>query len=263
MLRTRLLTAAVALPVVTAAMWFGSPWFTIILAIWGVLAVWEFYRMVSLTNSLSLTVFGLLWTLLLIISPHFNNTLPVPLLLTSAIVLPLIITVFRRHKEGAFLGWAWTVAGILYIGWLLNHLVSLRYLDNGNGWVFLAIFSTFGCDTFAYLIGRAIGRHRMAPDISPGKTWEGAIGGLLGAVIGSVVMTLAFQIPISYGYAVILGIVISLFAQLGDLVESLLKRNTGFKDAGRMVPGHGGLLDRLDSIVFTGVVVYYYVVWLV
>lgn len=263
MLKTRLLTSFVALPVVLAAMWFGKPWFTILIACWGLLAALEFYRMVAASKASPLTVFGLIWIVLLIISPHFSNVIPAPLLLSSAIVLSLIYMVLRPQKEGTFAGWAWTMSGILYIGWLLSYLVSLQYFDNARGWIFLVMLGTFGCDTFAYSVGKAIGRHRLAPKISPGKTWEGAIGGVVGAIVGTVVMTVAFKISISYAQAIILGVIISIFAQFGDLAESLLKRNTGVKDTGKLLPGHGGLLDRLDSVVFTGVVVYYYVAWIV
>jgi phosphatidate cytidylyltransferase len=171
----------------------------------------------------------------------------------------------RQQKEQAFIGWAWTIAGIVYVGWLLSYLVALRGLDDGRNWVFFTLFATFGSDTAAFFVGRALGSHHLARQISPGKTWEGAIGGILGAAIISLVFTLPtpLSLPLSYGHAVLLGLLVSIFGQLGDLVESLLKRNMGVKDSGKLVPGHGGVLDRIDSIVFAGVVVYYYVIWAV
>jgi phosphatidate cytidylyltransferase len=176
-----------------------------------------------------------------------------------AVLLPLIWLIFRRQKEGAFIGWAWTIAGILYVGWLLSYFVALRGLDDGRNWVFLALATNFASDTTAFLVGRALGRHKLAPAISPGKTWEGTIAGFFGAIIVSLPFTML--LPISYWQAVVLGFLVSLFGQLGDLVESLFKRNMGVKDSGRLLPGHGGALDRIDSVVFTGVVVYYYVIW--
>ena len=139
--------------------------------------------------------------------------------------------------------------------------MALRGLDDGRNWVFFALFTNFGSDTAAFFTGRALGRHHLAPQISPSKTWEGAIGGILGAIIISLLFTLppALSLPLSYGQAILLGLLVSIFGQLGDLVESLLKRNMGVKDSGRLVPGHGGALDRIDSIVFAGVVVYYWV----
>ena len=123
------------------------------------------------------------------------------------------------------------------------------------------MFTIFASDSAAFLVGQALGRHRMAPSISPGKTWEGAIGGLLGAVIIGVLFTLptALGLPLSYGQAIVLSLLVSIFGQLGDLVESLLKRNMGMKESGKLIPGHGGVLDRIDSVVFSCMVVYYYV----
>ncbi|MBE9482768.1 MAG: phosphatidate cytidylyltransferase, partial [Chloroflexi bacterium] len=276
-LKKRIITALWGIPLLIVAVWFDKPlpWFTILLAIWGLLAVFEFYRMVVASKLAPLTYFGLVWTLLFIFSrdseilyvlePHFNLDLLTPLLLTSAVVLSLIWLVLRRQKEGAFIGWVWTIAGILYVGWLLSYFVALRGLEDGTNWVFLALFVTFGSDTAAFFIGRALGRHYLVPSISPGKTWEGAIGGIFGAIIVSLFFTLPilFTLPnplylqdFSYWQAILLGLLASIFGQLGDLVESLLKRNMGVKNSGKLLPGHGGFLDRIDSIVFAGIVVY-------
>lgn len=257
------------IPLLIAIIWFGEPWFTILVAIWGLLAASEFYRMVAASKVSPLTCFGLIWTLLFILSPHFDSTALTSLLLTSAVVLSLIWLLLRRQKEGAFVGWAWTIGEILYIGWLLSHFVTLRGLDGGRNWVFLALFITFASDTAAFFVGRALGKHHLAPRISPGKTREGAIAGVFGAIIVSLFFTLPRLFTIanplylpdfSYWQAILLGLLVSIFGQLGDLVESLLKRNMGVKESGSLIPGHGGALDRLDSVVFAGVVVYYYVI---
>jgi len=262
MLKKRLITALWGIPLVVAAVWFDTPvyWFTVLAAIAGLLAAMEFYRLSGVSKISPLYVGGLLFTIIFIVSPHVNCNLNVPLLsllLAAAVVLPLILLVFLPRKEGLFNYWAWTLGGIFYLGWLLSFLVGLR-LDAGRDWLFLALFATFGSDTAAYFIGKAIGKHKMAPGISPGKTWEGAAAGLFGAVIVSLLFTLntPLQLALSWWQAVILGLLISAFGQLGDLVESLLKRNFGVKDSGNLMPGHGGLLDRLDSVLFAGVVVY-------
>jgi phosphatidate cytidylyltransferase len=261
MLKQRVITGLWGIPLLILAVWFAQPlpWFTILVAIWGLLAAYEFYKLVAGAKMPPLIYFGLIWTALFIISPHCPYAPTLPLLLTSAVVLSLIWLLLRPRKEGAFLGWAWTIAGILYIGWLLSHLVALRGLDDGRNWVFLALLATFGSDTAAYFAGRALGRHKLAPNISPGKTWEGTIAGFLGAIIISLLFTML--LPIVYWQAIVLGLLISIFGQLGDLVESLLKRNMGVKDSGKLLPGHGGALDRIDSVVFAGVVVYYYVLF--
>jgi len=273
-LKKRVITALWGIPLLIAAIWFSKPeysfpWFTVLVAIWGLLAVFEFYRMVAVSKIAPLTYFGLVWSLLFIMSPHFDYDFLTPLLLTSGVMLSLIWLVLCRQKEGAFIGWAWTIAGILYIGWLLSYFVALRGMDDGTNLgrnlVFLALFVTFGSDTVAFFAGRAWGRHHLAPSISPGKTWEGAIGGILGAIVVSLLFTLPtpLHLPFDYWQAILLGLLVSIFGQLGDLVESLLKRNMGVKDSGKLLPGHGGFLDRIDSIVFAGIVVYYYVLWVI
>ncbi len=262
MLKKRVITAVWGIPLLTAIVGFGGELgFTILVAIWGVLAVFEFYRMVAASKVPPLTYFGLIWTLLFILSPHFNYDILIPLLLTSAVILSLIWLLLRPQKEGAFIGWAWTIAGILYVGWLLSYLVALRGVDAGRNWVFFALFTTFGSDTAAFFIGRALGRHHLAPSISPGKTWEGAIAGVFGAIMISLLLVTLLSLPLSFGQAILLGLIVSVFGQLGDLVESLFKRNMGVKESGKLLPGHGGFLDRIDSVVFAGIVVYYYVIW--
>ena len=286
MLKKRVITALWGIPLLVATIWFDQPlpWFTIVVAIWGLLAAFEFYKMVAAAKVPPLTYFGLIWTLLFILSrnselrsllePHFNLDLLTPLLLTSAVILPLIWLIGRQQKE-AFTSWVWTIAGILYLGWLLSHFVALRGLDTGDAgrnWVFFALFTTFASDTTAFFIGRVLGRHHLAPHISPGKTWEGAIAGVFGAIIISLLFILPKLLTISnplylqdfsYWQAILLGLLVSVFGQLGDLIESLLKRNMGVKDSSQLIPGHGGFLDRIDSVVFAGVVVYYYVIWVV
>jgi len=264
MLKKRVISALCGIPLLIIAIWFDKPlpWFTLFVAIWGVLAVFEFYRMVSASKVPPLTYFGLIWTLLFILSPHFDYAFLIPLLLTSAVVLSLIWLILRPQKEGAFIGWAWTIAGILYVGWLLSLLVALR-LDAGRDWVFFALFTTFGSDISAFFVGRVLGKHRLASRISPKKTWEGAIAGVLGAIIVSLVLASLLSLPLSYGQAALLGLLVSVFGQFGDLAESLFKRNMGVKESGKLMPGHGGLLDRMDSVVFAGIVVYLYYIFVV
>jgi len=264
MLKKRVVTALWGIPLLIAIIWFGGePTFTGLVAFWGVLAIFEFYRLVAAAKVPPLTYFGLIWTLLFILSPHFDYVLLTPLLLSSAVILPLIWLLLRRQKEEAFVSWAWTIAGILYVGLLLSYLVALRGVDAGRDWIFFVLFTTFGSDTIAYFAGSALGRHKISPHISPGKTWEGTIAGVFGAIIVSLLLVIILDLPLSYGQAILLGSIVSIFGQLGDLTESLFKRNMGVKDSGKLLPGHGGILDRMDSIVFAGIVVYYYVIWVI
>ena len=287
MLRKRVITGLWGIPLLAAIVWFGEPWFTIMLAAWGVLAALEFFRLVAGAKVPPLTYFGLAWTVLFILSGNSEllsflatyfevrplQRLLAPLLFTAAVILPLIWYLLRSQKERIFARWAWTVAGILYVGWLLSHLVALRGFDNpqtllldeGRNWVFFALFVNFASDTAAFFVGRALGRHHLAPRISPGKTWEGAIAGIVGAIIVGLLFILStpLHLNLHWGQAVLLGFLVSIFGQLGDLLESWFKRRMGVKDSGNLIPGHGGILDRMDSVVFAGIVVYYYVVWMI
>ena len=274
MLKNRLVTAAWTIPLIGVLIWLGEPYFTVFIAIVGILAFIEFSRLTNIIKGKRLTVFGAIWTMLFIvirdpklqtlIEPYFSLDLLVPLIITSGVAISLIILLTRRQKQGAFTDWAWTFAGIMYVGWLSGYLVAMRGLQDGKSWVFLAVLATFGSDSAAYFIGRLCGKHKLAPSISPGKTWEGSVGGLLGAAAVSLLFLLATPLKLTayldWWQLILVGLIISIFGQLGDLVESLLKRNTGVKDSGNIFPGHGGMLDRLDSIVFAAVVVYYVVV---
>jgi phosphatidate cytidylyltransferase len=268
-LKYRLITSLWAVPVVLLSVWFSRPEYpfpllTIVAAAAGILGVYEFFKISGVLKNLPITIFGLLWTTLFIIRPHSNYIHSLPVLISGGLVLSLVMLVFLPKREGLFNQWAWMTGGALYIGWMLGLLVNLRLMDHGRNWVYLVIIATFASDTLAYIIGKAFGKYKMAPSISPSKTWEGAVAGVFGAFIVSILFTFKtpFQLPFTVPESIILGIFISLFGQTGDLAESLLKRNTGVKDSGRIMPGHGGILDRIDSILFAGAVVYFFVLML-
>ena len=196
MLRQRVLSAAVFIPILFVCIWFGNPWFSIIVAIAALIGIIEFYSIFSKERWRPLTFFGTIWTLFFIVNAYYANSynsdttriLATYGLMASVVVISFIVILYQRiPRENTFYSWAWSVAGVFYIGWLLGYWILImnsgeRYGWDGRDWVLLALFSTFAVDTTAYFVGRAFGRHKMAPAISPGKTWEGAIGGLLGGV---------------------------------------------------------------------------------
>ncbi len=263
MIRQRVLSALVLVPLIFVVTWFGGPAYSLILAVFATLGALEFYGMTGLSRRHPLTIFGLVWVFLFILVAHFEGNYTAPLL-ASAVGFSLIWLFLCSSVKDAAINWAWTLAGIIYIGWMLSHFIPLRGLEGGRDWVLFVLFATFAADTAAFFIGRAWGRHSLAAKISPGKTWEGALGGFMGAIAASLILAAILPtLTIPYWQTVILGALIGIFASLGDLSESMLKRSAGVKDSGTLIPGHGGLLDRLDSILFTVVVVYYYVVWVV
>ena len=259
----RIWVSLVAIPIVVLLVWFGSFWFTLLAVAWGLGAVHEYYQIIKHSKKLQpLTYFGMIWAALLIASPHFKtvphmaNISPLALILVTGVVFSLLIILWRPGKVNAFASWSWTMGGILYIGFLLSFMVALRNLTDGQGWVFLAILCTFASDSSAYLVGRRIGKHKLAPFISPNKSWEGAIAGVAGAIIASALIALFFALPVNYWQVILLGLLVSVMGQLGDLVKSLFKRNMEIKDSGHVLPGHGGFLDRMDSLAFAGVTVF-------
>jgi len=258
------LTIAIAAVVI---IWLGDPWFTVTVCIAAVLATLEFYRIVKNEQIQPLTGPGIIFSILLIANayayqfhlacPAFPPGFSVTLLFTLITLIPLIWMLFRTNKENSFVNWGWTVAGILYIGWLMSFYILIRSMENGIGWTFLVIFCTALCDIFAYAVGSMLGKHPLASSVSPEKTVEGSIGGLTASIIFAVTASVIFNLPLSPWQMIVAGIIIGIFAQSGDLVESLLKRNMKAKDAGHLLPGHGGMLDRIDSHLLIAPIAYY------
>jgi phosphatidate cytidylyltransferase len=150
--------------------------------------------------------------------------------------------------------------GVVYSGFLLAHLVLLRGLSDGQWWVLMTILMGMGSDTGGYFTGRFLGKHPLAKRISPKKTVEGAAGALAGGLVAAVVVRSTFFQGPSWPEICFLGLAISTLSQLGDLTESMFKRAFGAKDSGWIIPGHGGILDRVDSLVFPAIFSYYYAV---
>jgi phosphatidate cytidylyltransferase len=153
--------------------------------------------------------------------------------------------------------------GALYVGGLLAFIPLVRRLDQGVGWIFVLLASSWLGDTGAYFAGRAFGRHKLAPRLSPKKTWEGAIGGFFASSAGAVLFGLLFGLDTPWIVVAALGGVLDVFGVLGDLAESMLKRAFGVKDSGGILPGHGGILDRVDSVLFAAPVLYLVVFWVI
>ena len=147
--------------------------------------------------------------------------------------------------------------GIVFIGWSLSHLVLLRNLSEGQWYIFFLCFLIWVGDSVAMYVGQAMGRHKLAPTISPGKTWEGAIGGAAGCILTAVLSARLLVPHLRLWHSVVLGLLISMAAQISDLGESLIKRYAGVKDSGELIPGHGGILDRIDSVLLAAPMLFY------
>jgi phosphatidate cytidylyltransferase len=179
------------------------------------------------------------------------------LLITLAVLGGLVVLVLRGDAEHGMVDWALSVALALYVGGLMQYYLPLRRLPDGGLWVVSLLVLSWVCDSCAYFVGRAFGRRRLAPRISPSKSVEGAAAGLVGAaVVGAIIgLVLDRGVALMAGY----GLAIGVATVIGDLAESGLKRQTGVKDSGVLIPGHGGILDRMDSLLFCAPIAYAYV----
>jgi phosphatidate cytidylyltransferase len=154
-----------------------------------------------------------------------------------------------------------TLLGVCYVNWLLGHAISLRALPDGVQWILLLVWVTWIGETAAYLVGSLAGRHKLVPGISPGKTVEGAVAQLVASVLAALTAGGWLFPGLQLRDAVAVGILLGVLGQVGDLVESALKRSVGVKDAGNVIPGHGGILDRIDGLLFNVPVLFYYVTY--
>ncbi len=190
-------------------------------------------------------------------------------LLTVLLVAMLLAELRRGASKQTLVNASSTLLGVLYIAWLGSHVVALRELPwslgqsyaMGMSFALLPFFLAWTCDTAAYVVGSAWGRHRLMPGVSPGKSVEGAVAGLVASIAAGAVARVWFAPYLSLPMALLLGALVGVFAQLGDLVESLLKRDAETKESSSLIPGHGGVLDRFDSLLFAAPLVYYFLVW--
>ena len=169
----------------------------------------------------------------------------------------------RQELVISFQSLAFTLLGTFYVGWLFSYVLLLRMLIDGPAYVFYIFGVVWLGDAVALICGRWFGRHKLAPRLSPGKTIEGAIGGFLGSLCGATLGGRWLLGHLTLTQCVTIGCLLAVVGQLGDLSESLLKRSSGVKDSGVLIPGHGGILDKVDGILFGAPVLYYYVLYVV
>ena len=259
MLPQRIATAVAGIPIIFVLILAGGRWYTAAVALVLFVAALEFQSArMGWRSPLALLGAALCAALAggALVGPEW-----VLWFALGAVVVPLAWVTLRGDPGTALNDWLWTLGAVFYVGLLGSHLVLARGLENGRDWVYLALFATFASDSASYLVGRAVGRQALAPHISPGKTVEGALGGFAGGIVAAVLLNYLLGLRLEAALIVPLAVLIPLAAQLGDLAESMLKRGMQVKDASKLLPGHGGFMDRLDSILFSSVVVYYFVVW--
>jgi len=221
----------------------------------GALCMAELYKLMGRAHPVPLA--GYLALLGLLLAAHFGDQFQILLVYVASVPVTFLLAVASPHRENASWGIAATLLGITWIGLALSHAVLLRQLPHGGALVVDVLIGTFVGDTCAYLGGRAWGSRPLAPRISPNKTVEGLVAGIIGGTLAFWGFEVAYQQYTRGTHALIIGLAVALAAPVGDLFESFVKRDLDVKDTGRVFGPHGGALDRLDAVFFTAVTGYY------
>jgi phosphatidate cytidylyltransferase len=231
----------------------------------------EFYSMMEAKGIRPYKAIGIISGLALSWYVYFQNGIYSNLFLTLGLLAIMMLELTRRDGRNAIYHISTTVLGVFYVAFLASHLIRLRELpalvgldySTGSSFVFLAFIVTWACDTGAYFTGTLIGKHPLLPRVSEKKTIEGSLGGLVFAVAGALLAKYWFAEYLGPGQAVILGLAVGCLCQIGDLVESMIKRDADVKDTSGLIPGHGGVLDRFDGLFFTAPMLFYYLKFVV
>lgn len=256
----RIYTVLVLAPLLYAVIRYLPPLvFSGVVVLAGALALFEFYRLCFSDRSQSWLIgIGLAGFAAVILGAHWPNII-LPSLLATLIGIISVPLFSRAPLEQSLRDGAMTLFGVLYLGLTLGPLSMTRQLPQGEWLIFFLLLVTWASDTGAYYVGTLYGRHRLAPTISPKKSYEGLVGGLIGAIIAAYIIRWWFLQELSALDCLVLGTLLTITGLWGDLTESAMKRSVGIKDSGGILPGHGGMLDRLDSLLFTAPAFYYYV----
>ncbi len=260
----------VAIALVPFGVWLialgGWPYTLFITLILG-LAAWEYQRLFRMGGFRPSTLLVVGGTLGLALSRAlWGDAVSAPLL-SGLILLAMALQVvdYRHSQKTAAMDFSINLGGVLYLGWLGSYLLSLRELPDGQWWFLVVMPAIWLCDAGAYLVGSRIGRHKMAPLISPKKSWEGYLAGIVTGTLGTLGLAMLWQLrapALTLEKALVVALVVAVFSPLGDLGESMLKRGFGVKDTSQILPGHGGILDRIDSWLWAAPLGYYLILWL-
>lgn len=272
-LKKRLFTAFIAIPLLYLTFYLGGYYFLAFIIGVSVLSSIEFFSLSNIEISNLRRRYIIAICTLLIIGAYFNP-LYLKMLLTLFIIISVVFEFHTKDFSNCLMNLGINLFSLLYFGWMLAHAIILRNISNneevasyalnvqqlgdpGFFLIVLIVTCTFLNDTGAFLVGNKLGKLKIAPYISPGKTVEGTVGGIIFSLMGAVVTNMIFSSPIPFYWALFYGAVVSIAAIFGDLFESAIKRGAGVKDSGSILPGHGGIFDRFDSLIFVFPCAYY------
>lgn len=267
MLVKRLLVVNILIPAFVLFIVLGGWLYTLLVLLALVWAAWEYWRIFRQGGYLPALAVLIAGVVLLVLGRAFWNFQYSDILFSAFVLTTMTVHVFgyERGQPQAAADFGITLGGILYLGWLGSYFISLRNLPDGMWWTLLVLPSVWMADSGAFLIGRRFGKHLLSPRVSPGKTWEGYLGGILFGAVGTVLLASLWHLRAAEITAVkglVIGLTLAVLTPLGDLGESMIKRQFGFKDSGSVLPGHGGIMDRIDSWLWAVVIGYYLVVGL-
>ena len=269
MLAKRVLVAVVLLPIGIFAIVYGGAVFAGLVVVILGLAAWEYVNLFRAGGLQPAGVILILGTIAFALGRALDGFESAPWLVSLAILVVMAyhLVAFERGSEQSGTDFGITLGGIFYLGWIGAYLISLRDLPDGMWWVLLVLPAVWLADSGAYFIGKGIGKHHITPRLSPKKTWEGYLGGILVGTLGTALLAygLAFlagpESVLTPLRGALLGFILSALTILGDLGESMFKRQVGIKDSSNLIPGHGGVFDRIDSWLWAGVIGYYVILW--
>lgn len=266
MLIKRLITAAVLIPLTITFFFLGGWYYLFFITVFLTIAAWEYWQIFQkggFSPNAPLLFASIIFLSFLRFQYGFLGS---DIILAAAVMIALAFHTlsFELGNENSSIDFGITLGGILYLGWLGGYFISLRFLPNGLWWILLVIPAVSIADSGAYFIGSKYGKNKMSPKVSPKKTWEGYLGGVIFSLIGGAFlgMLLHNQAPeITTVNGLILGTVMGIITPLGDLGESMLKRQFHIKDSSTLLPGHGGFMDRIDSMLWAACIGYYLIIW--
>jgi phosphatidate cytidylyltransferase len=257
----RVAVAAVAIPLILLVVYVGGPLFHIVIGAGLAVAALELYHAMR-GSWLAALAMGAAVSAALLSAAATEGFDWLVYTLAGVSLASLAIPVLTADVEQAAVNLGGFLVAVIYCGFLGAHFILLRDLDGGRELVFLVLLATYTADSFAYFAGKTIGRHKFSPRISPNKTWEGTAAAMAGGFLAVILLNWWLDIDLASEEVIPLAILFPVFCVVGDLAESVLKRSLGVKDTSGLIPGHGGVVDRLDSLLFTAVLVFYWV-WLI
>ena len=259
-MKTRIITSLVLIPLLVAVLLSNIYIISAAVTIIAVMGLFEFYKATELNKHTALCVCGYVAALFICLRTY----IPVQFYMVAFYIgfFAVFCIMLKKHKTVGVEDAGILIFSILYLPFLLSTLIDIKGLQNGTLLLWIVFIGAFATDTFAYFSGVFLGKHKLCPEISPKKTIEGSVGGTVGCIallmIYGLLLERTFMLDVSYVKLAVLGVIISPVSQIGDLTASIIKRKFGIKDYGNLFPGHGGILDRLDSVIAVAPLVYIY-----